>query len=366
MIKVCHVTSVHPVEDIRIFRKECVSLVKAGYDVTLVQQGTSYEKDGIHIVGFGSIAQSRLERMTKTAQRAYQAALAVDADIYHLHDPELLPYARKLKKKGKTVIFDSHEDVPADISEKYWIPAPLRRMIAWAYGKYEKSSFRKLDGVIGVTPSLCERICCMAAHSEMITNYPIWEELAEPAFSSRKLAFPGLVSRLWNIHTILEAIEDLDGVTLELRSRNVEEPYGTELRAMPGWEKVNFPGPVPHAEVLRLLSESVCGMALCAYCPNTAWKRGTLGNTKIFEYMMAGIPVICTNFDLWREIVEEYHCGICVEPDNVRQVGDAIRYLLEHPDEARQMGENGRRAVKERFNWGTEERKLLAFYQKIC
>ena len=108
MIKVCHMTSAHEEEDIRIFRKECVSLAEAGYDVYLVERGESYEKNGVHIVGVGEIPAGRLKRMTQGAKKVYAAAKALDADIYHFHDPELLPYGLKLKKAGKKVIFDSH------------------------------------------------------------------------------------------------------------------------------------------------------------------------------------------------------------------------------------------------------------------
>ena len=97
MIKVCHMTSAHGPEDVRIFHKECVSLAKAGYDVYLVERGDSYEKNGVHIVGVGQPSGGRLSRMTSFAKKVYQAALALDADIYHFHDPELLPYGLKLK-----------------------------------------------------------------------------------------------------------------------------------------------------------------------------------------------------------------------------------------------------------------------------
>lgn len=366
MTKVCHITSVHPKEDVRIFKKECVSLAKAGYDVTLVQQGESYEKDGVHIIGFGEIAPSRLRRMLHTARAAYKAALAVDADIYHLHDPELLPYALKLKRKGKEVIFDSHEDVPADILEKYWIPAPLRKLISRVYARYEAHCFSRLDGVIGVTPTLCDRLEKSSRRSVMVTNYPIWEEdLPRPTFQSRRVAFPGLISQLWCIDTLLKAVDPIEDVTVELRSRDVEEPYGSTLRSLPGWKKVNFPGRISHEEVLRLLADCMCGMALLQECPNSGGRMGTLGNTKIFEYMMVGIPVVCTDFVLWKEIIDKWDCGICVNPKNEREVEAALRFLLDHPEEARRMGGNGRRAVKEEFNWGVEEKKLLAFYRDI-
>lgn len=78
-----------------------------------------------------------------------------------------------------------------------------------------------------------------------------------------------------------------------------------------------------------------------------------------------GLPVICTDFTLWKEFVDHWHCGICVEPENPDAIAAAIQYLLEHPDEAKRMGKNGRNAVKTNFNWGVEEKKLLLLYQEV-
>lgn len=366
MIKVCHITSVHPKEDVRIFQKECISLAKAGYEVTLVQQGESYEKGGVQIVGFGKVEESRLKRMLVTSRRAYQAALEVDADVYHLHDPELLFYAKKLKKRGKVVIFDSHEDVPADILEKYWIPASLRTLISKVYAAYEASILKKMDGIVGVTPSLCDRLRRCNQNTAMVTNYPIWiEGLPEPQFREKKVIFPGLICHLWGLDTLVKALAKVSGVTLELRSRTVEEGVLPELQAMPGWKQVHFPGKVSHAEVMRLMTECLCGMALCRPCPNVGGSLGTLGVTKIFEYMMAGIPVICSDLVLWKEIIDQWHCGICVDPEDVDAVADAIQYFVDHPEKAKEMGENGRRAVRAKYNWAEQEKVLLSFYEKI-
>jgi len=138
-----------------------------------------------------------------------------------------------------------------------------------------------------------------------------------------------------------------------------------QLKAYPAWVQVDYLGKIPHAKVADELAASIAGMALLQPGRNTDWKNGTIGNTKIFEEMMAGLPVICTDFVLWKEFVDRYHCGICVKPDDAEQISAAIRYLLDHPEEARQMGENGRRAVKEEFNWSVEEKKLLALYEDI-
>lgn len=135
---------------------------------------------------------------------------------------------------------------------------------------------------------------------------------------------------------------------------------------MPAWERVRYLGRVPHGEVAALLAQSTVGMAVVSYSRNSDWKNGTMGNTKIFEEMLAGLPVICTNFVLWQEFVDRYHCGICIDPENPGEIASAVQYLLDHPEEARQMGENGRRAIKEEFNWGVEEKKLLALYDALA
>ncbi len=86
---------------------------------------------------------------------------------------------------------------------------------------------------------------------------------------------------------------------------------------------------------------------------------------KMFEYMVAGIPVIASNFPLWRGIIEGNQCGLCVDPLNPSEIAKAIDYILTHPAEAQRMGENGLRAVKEKYNWDIEEKKLLALYGQL-
>lgn len=141
-------TSAHGVEDVRIFHKECVSLAQAGYEVYLVERGESYDKNGVHIVGVGEMPGGRLKRMTEGAKRVYEAALALDCDIYHFHDPELLPYGLKLKKRGKKVIFDSHELYRMQIAIKSYLPRIVRKLISKLYRVYENHCLPRLDAVV--------------------------------------------------------------------------------------------------------------------------------------------------------------------------------------------------------------------------
>lgn len=365
MTKVCHITNAHRPEDVRIFHKECVSLAKAGYETYLVQQGGSYEKNGVHIVGFGEVTGGRLKRMTRVARRAYEAALSVDADIYHFHEPELMPYGLKLKRRGKKVIFDSHEDTLGSILEKGWIPAPLRKPVwFWFKGRQEKVC-RRIDAVVTVTPHMTEFFRRLNSRTVQVSNFPILDgPPAMPDMSSRTLVFAGGVSAQWNHHVIIKALERLPECEYRLCGPAGED-YLRRLEALPAWGCVEYLGRVSHEEVPALLAKSAVGMAVLSYCRNSDWKNGTMGNTKIFEEMMAGLPVVCTDFALWRGFVDRWHCGVCVPPENPDAIAEAVRYLLDHPEEARRMGENGRKAVKEEFNWGMEEKKLLALYEEI-
>lgn len=110
--------------------------------------------------------------------------------------------------------------------------------------------------------------------------------------------------------------------------------------------------------------KAIAGMAILK-TDTQVGRNGTLGNTKLFEVMEAGRPVICSDLKLWREIVERYSCGICVDSDDTDAIADAIRYLSEHIDESHKMGDNGRRAVEMVFNWSTQEKTLYAFYENI-
>lgn len=215
MIKVCHMTSAHGTEDVRIFHKECVSLANAGYEVYEVARGESYDKNGVHIVGVGDIPKSRRKRMTEGAKRVYQKALELDCDIYHFHDPELLPYGLKLKRRGKKVIFDSHEDVPGQIMDKGYIPKPLRKMVSVLYKAYETHIVKNIDAVVAATPHIAEKFEGRARKVVTVNNYPKLDDIVfhETPFSERDaiVCYAGGIGELRGEKIMIEAMKDVDG-----------------------------------------------------------------------------------------------------------------------------------------------------------
>lgn len=368
-MKICHMTSVHQSTDVRIFYKECSSLVKFGHEVTLVACGNGREENGVHVIGVGPLPKSRIKRMFGFSKRVYKAALAVDADVYHLHDPELLPYVKKLKRKGKKVIFDSHENTLEQMYEKTWIPKIFRKFIGNQYKKYAIKAFRKADALISVTPYIVEMLSQINEKTYLVTNYPIIRQdvqLSSSKLSNEEfvLCFTGGISSAWSHETIIDCIEQIPDCKYVMCG-SADSDYLCKLQKMKGWSNVDYLGVVPKDKAFNVQNTSNVGMALLVPSFNTNGTKGTIGNTKIFEYMTAGIPLICTCFDLWKDIIDEYKCGICVNPDNKAEIIHAIDYLKSNADEAKRMGDNGFRAVKERFNWYTQEYVLNKLYTDL-
>lgn len=364
IVKICHVTSVHCSDDVRIFKKECKSLVRTGYDTYLVAMGESREESGVHIVGLGEAPKSRIKRMSAFTKRIYDRAMKIDAEIYHLHDPELLPYALKMKKAGKTVIFDSHENTLEEMRDKTYVPSVLRPLVAGSYRFFAKNIFKKLDALVSVTPDIIVQLKELNKKTYMVTNYPILEEIEDGCEKNQNftLCFTGGIKDEWSHEVIIESLSD--GVNYELCGL-ADDGYIEKLSNLPMWKNVHYFGRVSHQEALKIQSHSHVGIALLQPSRNTGFLNGTAGNTKLFEYMMAGIPVICTDFILWKDIVHRYNCGICVNPNDMEAVRAAVDYLRRNPDEAAQMGQNGRRAVEQEFNWATQEKKLLELYASL-
>ena len=362
-MRVCHVTSVHPPFDGRIFLKECCSLAQR-YDTTLIAPNVEdQELNGVHIKGV-TLPLSRIKRMMHLG-RVYDKMKEVDTDVYHFHDPELIPLGVRIKKeKGKKIVFDSHEDVPLQISEKDWIPAVMRKPLHSVYATYERSALRKYTALISVTPSIVERLASFHPHTYMVTNYPIFSEQEDKREFGNYICFAGGISAQWMHEEILDAIADLN-VRYLLAGKADSEAYLQRLKSKDSWDKVDFYGKIPYHQVAGLMEKSTAGIVLNDYVANVGYHQGSLGNTKLFENMMCGIPVIATDFVLWKEIIDNYHCGICVNPHDIHAIADAIKYLTSHPEEARQMGENGRRAVKEKYNWGTQEKVLFELYDAL-
>lgn len=371
-MKVCHLTSTHKSNDQRIFYKECISLIHHGYDVFLVAQGKTKEINGVHIIGTGETIENPIYRLIIRPIKVYEIALAIDADIYQIHDMELLPYANKLKQKGKIVVFDYHEDYASrfEDSDSFNLPKFVMKLLSRIYRNYEKTVISRLDAMISVTPHICDRLKNINANTIMITNYPIlnntiWNSPIYYNDKSDYIAFAGQISNYYSLDTAICAVQNFSNLFFKICGPQRRNNDLQQLKDLDTKNRLKYLGIISFTDVPYLISGSRAALVTFQYTKDTDGKRGTLGNNKLFETMVRGIPVICTDFTLWREIIDKYNCGICVEPGNLEQLIMAIKSIIDNPDEAKKMGENGRKAVELEYNWESQETKLIDLYKSL-
>jgi glycosyltransferase involved in cell wall biosynthesis len=369
MSKVVHITSAHPATDTRVFLKQCRGLAAAGHEVVLVVADAAGDRvvDGVQVRSVGA-PRSRRDRMVRRAWACVRQALRERADVLHFHDPELLPWAQLLRRLGKRVVYDMHEFAPAQIAGKGWIRPGVRTVIGRVWRSAERQLLRGVP-VVFAARSLA-RDYPYVGRSAIVENLPLVEELfgiREPRHRRFTLGYIGSLTASRGSLQMIGAVERLrregipvglecvgpahDDRTVELLRRATETPDSG----------VRWHGHQPPAEGWRMMAR--CHVGLAVLLPEPRYLEAY--PTKLFEYMALGLPVIASDFPLYRAVVERTGGGLSVDPLDQPALCEAIRWCVSHPEELRAMGERGREAVKRDYNWQTEQRKLLEFYTTL-
>lgn len=367
--KVAHITTAHPVFDTRIFHKQCVSLSQSGFEVFLIAQSErNMVEKNVSIISL-PIPSNRFERMVMLGVRALYYALKLNADIYHFHDPEFLPFALMLKVFGKKVIYDVHEDYEASIedNDRDWLNPKTTKSIARVFRVFEDFSAHFFDYIICATKEISRNFTKQKC--VIINNYPLNGELwnNQFEFSKRKneVVYIGAISYMRGITELIDAVELVNnkGYKTLLHLAGTFSPLEIShvISAKDDWRFVKYYGQIDRKDLVKLLETVKIGIVLFHPAKNHINSQPN----KLFEYLSAGIPIIVSDFPLWRELVVESKCGLAVNPLDVKAIADAIIYLFEHPDQAAEMGKRGRSLICDKYNWDIESSKLTETYNKI-
>jgi glycosyltransferase involved in cell wall biosynthesis len=344
-----------------------VTLSAAGYEVTLIQRGETRETvKGVNIVPLPTY-RGRLARMTLGVWTAFRLAAKSRADVIHFHDAEFIWGALMLKALGRQVVYDVHEDLPKDLEDKPYLPRWCIPPLRAAMISIEWIAKRAFDRVSAATQSISERFD--SPRTALIRNTPILGELTvavEAPFAERPphAAYLGGLAQFNGTEQMVSAmghVPDDVGARLVLGGKFTDARIEASVRAAAGWSKVEFVGWVDRSRIGALLSQVRCGLVVYQPTPNVVNSEPN----KFFEVLSAGLPLVASDFPVWRAFIERYQCGLVVNPADPQAIGEAISYLLRNPAEAEAMGARGRAAVLGSYNWGQDGAKLVEMYEGL-
>lgn len=362
--RVCHMSSAHQLPDVRIFHKECKTLKEAGYDVYFVVTAEEDgEADGVKVRALPA-PKNRFERMLKNTFLAFARALRTKADVYHFHDPELIPAGVFLKILGKKVIYDVHEDVPKQILNKEWIGSgPARGLVASLFNIIERTGIFFFDGIVAATDEIAKKFG--PEKTIAIRNFPIVKlfDAIKPVDMEKSapvIIYTGALTRLRGIREVVRAMSFLEGrAILWLLGQWESDSFRKECEAEAGWKHVRYLGFKKLEEAYGYTKAADIGIVNFHPIEN---HMKAMPN-KAFEYMACSLPMVMSDFPYWRGMFKE--CALLADPLEPEGIAEKITALLEDKALRETLGRKGRESIEEKYSWEAESRRLIAFYEGL-
>jgi hypothetical protein len=366
MINITHLTSGHTRYDIRIFHKECISLAKVdSFTVNLIVADNDKDeiKDNISIYDVGKL-NGRYHRMLKTTKKILQKAIELDSDLYHFHDPELIPIGLKLKKLGKKVIFDIHENTGLQILERQWIPYYLRKIISVVFDGYEQYACSKFDYLYVPQYSMYKKFTKIN-NTEFIGNFPSIENinsLKAKDYSKYKLLYSGSISESRGLFNMLNLLVELMNIDIKYTitiAGSIGDDLLKKAKTHKGWQNINYLGYLSQEEIQKVYSKHSIGLIMF----NNVGQYYMAYSLKLFEYMQNGLTIIMPNFGDWLYFNKEYNVGYNI---NVKDSSDISIVIDGITNEVLKLnGIRNQKLVIDEFSWNSEEKKLKKIYKEI-
>ncbi|UKN03307.1 glycosyltransferase family 4 protein [Paracrocinitomix mangrovi] len=368
MQKVCHISTVHHISDTRVFYKECKTVASRGFDVYLLITNDKAEKiDGVNIVPFKK-RKSRIARLLLNSNFAWIKALRTKSKIFHLHDPELIYSGLILKCFGKKVVYDMHELVYHQISDKNWLGGKfVRRIVRGIYKGYESLAVRFFDYIVlaedGYKDYFDKHYKKRLHKIVFIRNYPMIDVILSYKRDRQNqnkmiLTYAGGLTKIRGIKEVCDAVKDLDlPVEFEVMGKWQDEEY--RKACTEGNDKVKDYGLLKLEQVYEKMINADVGVCNLYFVDNYL----TSLPVKSFEYMICSLPMLMSEFPYWKEIYSD--CAVFVNPVNVDDIREKIKWCYENQDKIREMGEEGKRIAVEKYSWSAELDRLVGCYEKL-
>ncbi len=348
-----------------------MSQIDSNFDVILIcADGKPDEvRNNIYIKSYSNHKYSKWERFRLLVfnKKFVNYLIHLNADIYQFHDFELVEVGRVLKKKGKKVIFDSHENW-SDVIPLYFHFKVGKYLGAKFIHFYYKIVLPKFDAIFSVSPNMVDRLKLYNANTFFVSNYPSIKNIKSNDSIDKENSFiyQGTVYEYSNQDVIVKALSLVSSDTKYRIVGSISDRLKESILNLDKKNRVEILGWIEKEELDTIMKSSLCGIVILDYVPFCCDKEGQLGSNKIFEYMTCGLPIICTDFILWKElIIDKYNCGICVDPNNIEQIKNAMEWLINNQNEAIQMGVRGYNAIINEFNWEKQLNHYISIYKNI-
>ena len=374
-IKVCHFSSVHSIHDTRVFSRECVSLAKY-FDVTLIAIGNfSGQKQGVRIIGIPE-PKTKLERFFGTTIKVFVSAIKTEADIFHIHDAEMLPFALLLGLLGKKVIYDIHENTKQDILLKPWLKPNLKVKVAWMYDALLKFSNRfvhyipvvaneRFLPIFHVRPNQCNVVQNFADVNEM-RKYRVDDRLILPG---NHIFYVGMIKDMYyDFNVLIEAVYQLkqNGFRVFVHAvgyfgANVKPDFEDNRYWNEVKDQIHFYGKLSMDSAYRISMQ--CKLGICL--KNQPEEMLVSHERKFFEYMAVALPSVFCQSKIYSDVNEEFKIGEAIDLKSANEMADAIQRILSDEVAYRLMQANCIKASDEKYNWKSQEMILVDLYNKL-
>lgn len=364
-------TSAHRPDDKRVFQRHARYLVEKGVDVILIAPGPEGRRmeSGVQIVGLGPHVGygGRLLRLRKI----FRLARETNAEVYHFHDPDLLPVGVGLKRStGRPVVYDCHENYRLAALSSRGLPGWLAPLASQAVDRVERTLARQMSAVVSPHPQrLRELVGRSGVPALQVPNSPR-SSYGGPTPPSEKahppeVVYIGLLSRERGADLILEAARRIPEVYfrlhVDLGGPEQLAEYQEKVQRM-GLANVQAEGYVPYDQVAAILSRATVGLLPWLVTPQHLYAAQP---TKLFEYMAMGLPIVAADLPITREIVGESGAGILHTPGDAEDLARKIRLLVGSPGERASMSVRGRSSFQERYNFDAVGEQLLDLYARL-